>query len=241
MLSSGLSPELAAAQERLLQLRKELLVERGDSHSHARATKHKPTTNRLLHEAQAELCRRREIAGVRVGKNLAFSSSDWIDTLAAQHSPPCVPPPPAKGQGPSSRLETVPVYPSILTAMLKKHLESAGRIYLLLTHLDPQGRGWLSVDHARSQLTGSSSPLRVCGWRRLRQILHQGEGIFWERDHQHRIMAARAAQNRPKTGLRSSTRFAHQSARKDAPGRHTGGQGPLLCHIPQWPPQACAA
>jgi hypothetical protein len=71
--------------------------------------------------------------------------------------------------------------------MLREHLEAAGRIYLLLYHLDPQGRGWLSVDYARHQLTANSSPLRVCGWRRLRQILHQGEGIFWHRDHQQRL------------------------------------------------------
>ena len=187
MLSSGLSPELATAQERLLQLRKELLVERGGSHSQSRSSTPNPIPNRLLVLAQAELCRWRKMDGVQVNHGSPCPSSEWIDALAAQHSPPCSPPPPAKGQGPSSRLETVPVYPSILTAILREHLESAGRIYLLLTHLDPQGRGWLAVDHARSQLTGSSSPLRVCGWRRLRQILHQGEGIFWERDHQHRI------------------------------------------------------
>ena len=92
--------------------------------------------------------------------------------------------------------------------MLKKHLESAGRIYLLLYHLDPQGRGWLSVDHARSQLTANSSPLRVCTWRRLRQILHTGEDIFWQRDDQNRLW------------LRGPHRIAMQKVRFSETMRH---------------------
>ena len=187
MLSPGLSPELEAAQERLLQLRKELLVERVDSHSHYPAIPRTPTSNRLLHEARAELRHRREMCGVSLGKALAPPSLDWIATLVAQCSPQHASPQPAVMPTPSLDREVVPVYPSILTAMLKKRLEPAGRIYLLLYHLDPQGRGWLSAAHARNKLTDKSSPLRVCGWRRLRQLLHQGEGIFWQRDDQNRI------------------------------------------------------
>ena len=187
MLSPGLSPELEAAQERLLQLRTELLVERGASHRHYRTATFETPQNRLLYLAQVELCRRRRMDGVQVNHGSPCSSSKWIDTLAAQHSSRHASPPLVEGPDSSPRLETIPVYPSILTAMLKKRLEPAGRIYLLLYHLDPQGRGWLSVAHARNKLTDKSSPLRVCGWRRLRQLLRQGEGIFWQRDDQNRI------------------------------------------------------
>ncbi|HET6443402.1 MAG TPA: hypothetical protein VFI27_02390, partial [candidate division Zixibacteria bacterium] len=40
----------------------------------------------------------------------------------------------------------------------------------------------LSVDDMRFHLTNKQSPLRVCGWRRLRQLLTQGEKFFWTRD-----------------------------------------------------------
>jgi hypothetical protein len=65
--------------------------------------------------------------------------------------------------------------------MLREGQVAAGRIWLLLRHLDEQGRGWLDVEQARKQLSGKEAPLRVCGWRQLRNLLAQGEGIFWQR------------------------------------------------------------
>ena len=64
------------------------------------------------------------------------------------------------------------VQPSLLVGMLKQEVAAIGRIYLLCRHLDADGRGWLSIAALREQLTAKESPLRVCGWRRLRQI-HQ--------------------------------------------------------------------
>ena len=71
--------------------------------------------------------------------------------------------------------------------MLKQDQAAAGRVYLLLRHLDKNGRGWLPVDEIRERLTRKESPLKVMGWRRLRQLFHQGEGVFWERDDQDRL------------------------------------------------------
>ncbi len=79
------------------------------------------------------------------------------------------------------------VHPTILLSMLKQHLEAPGRIWLLLRAIDRDGRGWLDVEDARHLLTGKDSPLRICGWRRLRQLLTQGEGMFWHRDEQDRL------------------------------------------------------
>ncbi|MCA9970478.1 MAG: hypothetical protein KC425_09700, partial [Anaerolineales bacterium] len=39
----------------------------------------------------------------------------------------------------------------------------------------------LSLGEARKRLTGRQSDLRVCGWRQLRNLLHDGEGVFWHR------------------------------------------------------------
>jgi hypothetical protein len=75
----------------------------------------------------------------------------------------------------------------LLLAMLKQGLEAPGRAWLLLRAIDRNGRGWLNVEDARHHLTGKSSPLRVCGWRRLRQLLAEGEGVFWHRDSRDRL------------------------------------------------------
>ena len=42
-------------------------------------------------------------------------------------------------------------------------------------------------EEIRERLTKKGSPLQVVGWRRLRQIFHQGEGVFWERDSHGRL------------------------------------------------------
>jgi hypothetical protein len=71
--------------------------------------------------------------------------------------------------------------------MLKENLEAPGRVWLLLRALDGQGRGWLALEDVRQLLTESDSRWRICGWRRLRQLLHQGEDIFWQQDRKGRL------------------------------------------------------
>ena len=138
-----------------------------------------PGISELVSQAQQELERRREQACVRPARCSEPSASGRI------------PEPPTCSAGeasPSPRSEkTVTVYPSLLLAMLKQNQEAAGRVYLLLRYLDKAGRGWLPVAEIREQLTRKGSPLKVIGWRRLRQLLHQGEGVFWERDREGRL------------------------------------------------------
>ena len=76
----------------------------------------------------------------------------------------------------------VKVYPDIALGMLREERVAAGRVWLLLRALDAPGRGMMSLDDARAALTGAGSPLRLCGWRRLRQLLAEGDGVFWARE-----------------------------------------------------------
>ncbi|MCP4426854.1 MAG: hypothetical protein GY803_20390 [Chloroflexi bacterium] len=76
----------------------------------------------------------------------------------------------------------VKVYPDIALGMLRQEQAAAGRIWLLAHYLDAAGAGWLRIDIIRKHLTKKNSKLRVCGWRQLRNLLKQGEGIFWHRD-----------------------------------------------------------
>lgn len=76
---------------------------------------------------------------------------------------------------------TCKLYPDVALGILRQELAAAGRIWLLLQHIDNVGRGWLAFETAKEKLTDKKSDLRVCGWRQLRNLLNQGEGIFWQR------------------------------------------------------------
>lgn len=78
--------------------------------------------------------------------------------------------------------QSVKVYPDIALAMLRQEQAAAGRLWLLLRHLDVDGRGVLRVVNLKKTLTKSKTPHRLCGWRQLRNLLRQGEGIYWQRD-----------------------------------------------------------
>ena len=77
--------------------------------------------------------------------------------------------------------QTCKLYPDIALGMLRQEQATAGRIWLLLRHIDNEGRGWLTFEETREKLTRKTSDLRVCGWRQLRNLLNQGDGVFWER------------------------------------------------------------
>ena len=83
---------------------------------------------------------------------------------------------------PATRDPGLALAPDIAAALLRHNLAGAGRIWLLLRHLDADGRGWISVEEARAHLSTKGAPLRVCGWRQLRNLLRDGQGILWYRD-----------------------------------------------------------
>ncbi|MCB8923621.1 MAG: hypothetical protein H6662_18700 [Ardenticatenaceae bacterium] len=81
---------------------------------------------------------------------------------------------------PSPTTNTLKIYPDVALGMLQAEKAATGRIWLLLRHLDSQGRGWINIEVARKRLAERPSPLRVCGNRQLRNLLAQGEGVFWQ-------------------------------------------------------------
>ena len=81
----------------------------------------------------------------------------------------------------------IDLHPSLATAWLQQGVETVGRVWILARHIDTKGRGWIHIDALRASLTDKSSPLYICGWRRLRQLLQRGAGTFWDRDENGRI------------------------------------------------------
>lgn len=81
----------------------------------------------------------------------------------------------------SSNDVSLPILPELAVSLLREKVVAPGRIWMLLRYLDSRGCGWISIDEIKQQLTSTTSSLRVCGWRQLRNLLNEGEAIFWTR------------------------------------------------------------
>lgn len=188
------SPALQAAQTRLYQLRESLGIAPVEKRPLASGTREARPDKRLAY-AQLELQTRRQreaaMQGLKASDALKSSLTPQTTEIPKNHKPTSQTP--AAAPLATTSTDTVKVYPSLALAILEHELAAPGRVYWLLRFLDESGQGWVEVSEARSQLTQKDSPLKVCTWRRLRQILNQGEDIFWQRDRAGRIWLAGAA------------------------------------------------
>ena len=83
-------------------------------------------------------------------------------------------------------LGEIKLHPDIGLGILRRKAAAAGRIWLLLRWMDGNGRGWSEIAQVRRHLCDEQSAIKVCGWRQLRSLLRQGEGIFWKQ-HEGRL------------------------------------------------------
>ena len=90
----------------------------------------------------------------------------------------------------------VKLYPDIGLGMMRQGLTAPGRLWLALRYLDQEGCGVLRIDIITKHLTNKTSTLRLCCPRQLRNLLQDGEGVYWTRDKEH-------------IWLRSTTKVAH--------------------------------
>lgn len=73
----------------------------------------------------------------------------------------------------------VRIYPSLAHAALQQSDVPAFRLWLLMRHFDRKGRGWVSTNEVVERFGRKASQYRLCGQRRLRQILRGGDNRFW--------------------------------------------------------------
>ena len=121
----------------------------------------------------------------------AEEDQDWLARLAetavtkrtsttnTQPAPPSNPQ--SSIQDPQSN-GWVKLYPDIGLGMLRQELTAPGRLWLMLRYFDQQGSGQLRIDIIRQHLTKKTSTLFMCGQRQLRNLLRDGEGVFWTRN-----------------------------------------------------------
>lgn len=79
----------------------------------------------------------------------------------------------------SSERKTLKHFPSLGIAALKKRLVPHYQLWMACRWLDTQGRGWLDLEELKAGLTGNTAVLHLFSWRRVRQLLLQGSGLFW--------------------------------------------------------------
>ena len=173
-----LSPELRQAQARLLQLRIERgIVPRNKDELAFEAAPVAEPCNWELRNARLALQQLRLQHGIAITDKAKITrTNDWRIDQGEPYVDQMVKAP-----------ATVTIHSSIALAILRQHAEAPARVYFLLRVIDKGGRGWLSVENIRRELTRNDSPLRICGWRRLRQLLREGEGVFWQRDDNDRL------------------------------------------------------
>ena len=91
-------------------------------------------------------------------------------------------PPSSRPELPDIQLQSeIQISPSLALAMLREGQVAAGRVWWLCRHLDSAGSGAFRIAVIKQQLTEKNSPIQLCGWRRMRQLLRMGEGLFWTR------------------------------------------------------------
>ncbi len=78
----------------------------------------------------------------------------------------------------------VKMYPDIGLGMLRREMTAPGRLWLMLRAIDKEGQGNILIDRAKELLVKESSPLRLCGQRQWRNLLREGDGVFWTRDRE---------------------------------------------------------
>ena len=104
------------------------------------------------------------------------------------------------------------LYPDIGLAMLREETTTSGRLWLLLRGLDKEGRGCFRVATIKQQLTKKSSPTYLCTWRQMRNLLRDGEGVYW-------TITQNGPDGRAWLWLRSAAKVAHELGVERLTGR----------------------
>jgi hypothetical protein len=94
------------------------------------------------------------------------------------------------------------IYPSLALALLRGQQVAAGRLWLLLRLLDSEGRGWLDRADIEAAFADPDSPTHFCTARYLRQLLAEGEGLFWQREGSDKVWLRGQAKVAAALGLR---------------------------------------
>lgn len=132
---------------------------------------------------QRLLAQYRKRDGVQISTPIPALDNAWLSDLQPPVSLGAV----APSSQPQSFIdlfgETAVIHPALITFCTDYQqevlLQSPVRLYLLMRHVDKDGRGCIERQRLGEIFTTDKYEARLYGSRRLRQILTQGEGVFW--------------------------------------------------------------
>jgi len=146
-------------------------------------------------------------AVIRQQQPVSDDNSAWISRLAETTlSTAQVTAAPSTPKQPTVENAVVKLYPHIGLGMLREEKTASGRLWLMLHHLDAAGSGQLHIDVVQAALTEKTSVVRLCGKRQLRNLLRDGDGLYWTRDKE-------------RIWLRSAAKVAHGLGVEQLTGR----------------------
>jgi len=169
------SAAVRAAQERLLQLRRQHgITSHGRSWEGGKGEGEKGSGGDTRYEIRDTKYELRSAQDDELPRPTdQQQSQDTAEQVASQPAPSSL----------VSRISNlVRVFPDIALAILRRKKAAPGRVWLLLRHADAGGRGRIALDDAARLLTRDDSRLRICGRRQFNNLLAAGDGLFWQRD-----------------------------------------------------------
>ena len=164
-------------------------------------------------------------------------ASGWLSPLSEGVQNPL---PNTSEKTASVLLSTVAINPALLNGMVKRGHTSAGRLWLLCRAMDRAGRGVVRLDMLRQQLANKADAANYVGsWRRIRQIVARGEGVFWVRGRgrigRGRLYLAGASVVGRRLGIHRLERHNVKLAVADLVAGTKRGAGRFLCGLSCWP------
>lgn len=175
----GASPELLAANARLFALRAGR-TQSDKAHPEETAVSSPPTTAVCIQNLPPHLGWGSVVATAVCRRNQIETTDNGQQTTDLPSVVCC----PSSTFTSSLKTQTTKLYPDLAQAMLKNEVTSAARLWLLLRHIDGEGRGCLRIDEQRERLCRKQSADYFCGWRQFRNLLAQGEDVYWTRDRE---------------------------------------------------------
>lgn len=195
------SSQLAAAQNRLIELRAAAQAARLAAPSPAPQTAVSPpapalssapdtavsppapapqtAVSWLMRNALADLERRRAAAVGIITHRQPAPGLEWLRTAAGEITQ-------------ADTVATVRVWPVMGAALAKAGRAPHHRLYAACVSIDPDGRRAFDPDDLRAAFTDESNGRYLFTWRRMRQILAQGDGQLWDVDERTRRVYLRS-------------------------------------------------
>ena len=178
-LSANLSNELLAAQERLLALRQEFAQQKAAA-GQSSGLGH-PGIGAIVSQLPPHLGWESAAVTAALVRRIPLCRRQTTDDKASSTIHRLSSIPDNESDGDSDWDKDVRLHPAIGLGMLRVKKTAGGRLWLLLRVIDRQGQGWVDLEIARRMFSGPDAPYRICGPRQFRNLLAQGEGIFWEK------------------------------------------------------------